>query len=152
LALHQNQRGEIEKGVLTGDELRTVENGDVDEGNRHENREELPGSVLQLQMKKEHMRSHPDQATSDELRGGKLSPVHHGWRHRDPRWRPDEWSLSCKNQGKSSVRSRRNSMHKESMNGGWSRRLASGEHDGGLPHDGEKWGEGGKSFDHRLLL
>jgi hypothetical protein len=50
-----------------------VENGGVDEGNQHENRGGLLGSVLQLQRKKEHMRRHPDQATDDERHEGELS-------------------------------------------------------------------------------
>jgi hypothetical protein len=35
--------------VLTGGELMTAENGDIDEGNQCKNREELLGWVLQLQ-------------------------------------------------------------------------------------------------------
>jgi hypothetical protein len=42
LPLHQNLRGETGKGVLTGGELETAEIGGIDEGNWHENREELP--------------------------------------------------------------------------------------------------------------
>jgi hypothetical protein len=182
LLLHRNWRGDTGNGVLTGGELGTMENGSVDEGNQCKNREELRGSVLQLQRKKEHMRRRPDQATNDkrcggelspvdggnqcknreelrgsvlqlqrkkehmrrrpdqatndERRGGELSPVDGRWQWHDPRWRPEEWSPSCKNRGKRSMRSRRNSMHEESMNGGRSRRLADNEHDGGLPHDG----------------
>jgi hypothetical protein len=137
LSLHQNQRGETGKGVLTGGELGMAENGVVDEGNRRENGKELPGLVLQLQRKKEHMRRHLDQATSDERHGGELSPANGGRQQHDPRWRPEEWSPSCKNWGKRSVRSRRNSMHEDSMNGGRSQRLAGS----GLSSDGEKMGQ-----------
>jgi hypothetical protein len=42
------------------------------------------------------------------------------------------------NRGKRSVRSWRNSMHEELMNGGQSRWLAGGEHGDGLPRDREK--------------
>jgi hypothetical protein len=96
LPLHQNLRGETGKGVLTGGELETAEIGGIDEGNWHENREELP-VILQLQRKKEDMRRHPDQATSDERCGGELSPTDGGRRRRDLRWRAEEWSPSCKN-------------------------------------------------------
>jgi hypothetical protein len=76
-----------------------AENGGVNQGNRLENREELLGSVLQLQ-RKEHMRRHPDQATSDEQRGGELSPADgRRWRC-DPRWRPEEWTPSYKTEAK----------------------------------------------------
>jgi hypothetical protein len=78
LLVHQNQRGETGKGILTGGELRTSENGGVDEGNRRENGEELPGSVLQLQRKKEHMRRRLDQAGGNERRGGELPPADGG--------------------------------------------------------------------------
>jgi hypothetical protein len=118
LLLHQNRRGETRKGVLTGGVLETVENGGIDEGNQHENEEELLGSVLQLQRKKVHMRRRPDQATGVERRGGEFSPADGGRRCRDLRLRPKEWSRSCKNWGKKSVRSWRNSMHEESTNGG----------------------------------
>jgi hypothetical protein len=97
LPLHKNQRGETRKGVLASGELRTAENGSVDEGNRCKNREELPSSFLQLQRKKEHMRRCPDRATGDEWHGGELSPADHGQRCRDLRWRPEEWSPGYKN-------------------------------------------------------
>jgi hypothetical protein len=90
LLLHRNQRGEAGKGVLTSGVLETAETGGVDEGNRHENLEELPGLVLQLQRKKEHMRRCTDQATGDERHGDELSPTDGGRRWRDPRWRPEE--------------------------------------------------------------
>jgi hypothetical protein len=115
-----------------------AENGDVDEGNRCKNREELSGSVLQLQRKMEHMRRSPDQASGDERHGGELSSADGGQWCRDPRWRPEEWSSSYKNRGKRSMRSRRNAMHEESTNGGQSQRLAGGDRGGGLPHNGEK--------------
>jgi hypothetical protein len=99
-----------------------AENGGVDEGNRHENGEELPRSVLKQQRKKEHMRRHPDKATGNERHGGELSPVDGGRWRPDPSWRPEEWSSSYKDQDKRSTRSRRNSTHEESMNGGRSRR------------------------------
>jgi hypothetical protein len=110
----------------TGGELRTAENGGVNEGNRRENGEELLDTILQLQRKKEHMRRRPTQATGDEWHGGELSPVDGGQRRCDLRWRPEEWSPSYKNQGKRSVRSWRNSMHEELMNGARSRWLAGG--------------------------
>jgi hypothetical protein len=121
LPLHQNRRGKTRKGVLNGGEHGTVGNGGVDEGNQRKNGEELPGSVPQLQRKKGHIGRCLDQATGDERRGGELSLADGGRRQRDPRWRPEEWSLSCKNLGKRSVRSQRNSMHEESTNGGRSR-------------------------------
>jgi hypothetical protein len=86
------------------------------------------------------VRRRPDQATGDDWCGGELSPSDGGrWCH-DPRWRLKEWSSSCKNRGKRSVTSRRNSMHEESRNGGQSQRLAGGKHCGGLPHIQEKMG------------
>jgi hypothetical protein len=83
LPLHWNWTGETGKGVLTSGQLRTMENGGVDEGNRCENGEELQGSVLQLQRKKEHMRRGPDQATDNEWCGGELSPVNGRRRRRN---------------------------------------------------------------------
>jgi hypothetical protein len=138
--------------VLTSGQLRTMENGGVDEGNQCENGEELQGSVLQLQRKKEHMRRGPDQATDNEWRGGELSPANGRQRRRDLSWRSEEWSRSYKNRGKRSMRSRRNSMHEELTNDGRSQWLAGGERGGSLSHDGEKWAEGGGSFGRRLLL
>jgi hypothetical protein len=79
--------GRLGRGVLTGGELRMVENGGVDEGNWREYVEELPGSILQLQ-RKEHMRRRPDEPTNDERHGGELSSADGGRRRRDPRWRP----------------------------------------------------------------
>jgi hypothetical protein len=48
-----------------------AQNDGGDEGNRRENREELPSSVLQLQKKMAHMSRRPDEATTDERRGGR---------------------------------------------------------------------------------
>jgi hypothetical protein len=80
--------GRLGRGVLTGGELRMVENGGVDEGNWREYVEELPGLILQLQRKKEHMRRRHDQPTNDERHRGELSSADGGQRRRDPRWRP----------------------------------------------------------------
>jgi hypothetical protein len=112
LPLHQNWRGENGKGVLTGGELGTVENSGVDKGNWCENREELPGSVLQLQSKKEHMRRRPDQATSS----AEVS---------SHRWMADGGGV-IRGGGRRSVRSRRNFVHEKLENGGRSSRLADG--------------------------
>jgi hypothetical protein len=83
------KEGRLGRGSSPG-VLETAETGGVDEGNRHENLEELPGLVLQLQRKKEHMRRCTDQATGDERHGDELSPTDGGRRWRDPRWRPEE--------------------------------------------------------------
>jgi hypothetical protein len=90
--LHSKVKGETRKWGLTGGVLGSVENDDGEEENRRAVGNLASGLVSQLHEHGVDISEPFEQAASDRRK-------RRGWWH-DLWWRPEEVSLSCKNQGK----------------------------------------------------